>query len=283
MNRTDGCSHSMVDELRALLHLGIPLIVAQLLQVSYGFVATLMMGRVGTLELAAMGLGNSLWVMVFLATLGVLMVVSPVVARQFGADRSDAIREVFQQALWLSSIVALFSWWMMRHVGAVMSVMSVEAAVIPLVEDYLRITSWGMPSVCLYFVCRFLCEGTGNARPMMWIQLVVLPINILLSWIFIFGKFGFPALAVNGAALSGTICLWLNAGLILGYVARSGRYRHLKLFRDFVRPSVTEIGKLARLGLPVAGLLILESGFFNAIALMMGSLGQTASSASGSW
>ena len=74
----------MVDELRALLHLGIPLIVAQLLQVSYGFVAIVMMGRVGTLELAAIGLGTSLWVMVFLATLGVLMVVSPVVARQFG-------------------------------------------------------------------------------------------------------------------------------------------------------------------------------------------------------
>jgi MATE family multidrug resistance protein len=214
--------------------------------------------------------------MVFLATLGVLMVVSPVVARQFGADRPDAIREIFQQALWLSSIVALFSWWMMRHVGSVMSVMSVEAAVIPLVEDYLRITSWGMPSVCLYFVCRFFCEGTGNARPMMLIQLIVLPINILLSWVLIFGKFGFPALAVNGAALAGTICLWLNAGLMLRYVAKAGRYRHLKLLRDVARPSLTEIGKLARLGLPVAGLLILESGFFNAIALMMGSLGQIA-------
>jgi MATE family multidrug resistance protein len=165
---------------------------------------------------------------------------------------------------------------MMRHVGAVMSVMSVEAAVIPLVEDYLQITSWGMPSVCLYFVCRFLCEGTGNARPMMLIQLVVLPINILLSWILIFGKFGFPVLAVNGAALAGTISLWLTAGLLLIYVATAGRYHHLKLFRDFSRPSLTEMGKLARLRIPVAGLLILESGFFNAIALMMGSLGQIA-------
>jgi MATE family multidrug resistance protein len=276
MNHVDGCLKKLVRELRALSGLGIPIVITQLLQVSYGFVAILMMGRVGTLELAGIGLGTSLWVMVFLGTLGVLMVVSPVVARQFGSNRSEEIRETFQQALWLSSIVALCSWWMMRHIGAVMSVMSVEAAVIPLVEDYLRITSWGMPSVCLYFVCRFLCEGTGNARPMMLIQLVVLPINILLSWILIFGKWGFPPLAVHGAALAGVICLWLNAGLILGYVAKAGRYRHLKLLRDFARPSVTEIGKLARLGLPVAGLLILESGFFNAIALMMGSLGQTA-------
>jgi len=106
--------------------------------------------------------------------------------------------------------------------------------------------------------------------------LLVLPINIFLSWILIFGKFGFPVLAVNGAALAGTISLWLTAGLLLIYVATAGRYHHLKLFRDFSRPSLTEIGKLARLGLPVAGLLILESGFFNAIALMMGSLGQIA-------
>ena len=268
--------HDLLRELKALMTLGIPLVIAQLLQVSYGFVAIIMMGRVGTLELAAIGLGTSLWVMVFLATLGVLMVVSPVVARQFGADRPEQIRRTFQQALWLSSIVALCSWWLMRRIGAVMPVMSVEAAVIPLVEDYLQITSWSMPGVCLYFVCRFLCEGTGNARPMMLIQLVVLPVNILLSWTLIFGKLGFPSLAVNGAALAGTICLWLNAGLILGYVARSGRYRHLKLLRHFTQPSLIEIGKLARLGLPVAGLLILEAGFFNAIALMMGSLGQTA-------
>ena len=263
-------------ELGHLLILGVPLVIAQLLQVSYGFVAIVMMGRVGTLELAAIGLGTSLWVMVFLATLGVLIVVSPVVARGFGAGRSAEIRNTFQQGLWLSSLVALCSWWIMRHIGGVMSLMSVEASVIPLVESYLQITSWGMPSVCLYFVCRFLCEGTGNARPMMLIQFLVLPINIVLSWILIFGKLGFPVLAVNGAALASTICLWLTAGLLLVYVATAGRYQHLKLFRDFSRPSLIEIGKLARLGLPVAGLLILEAGFFNAIALMMGSLGQTA-------
>ncbi len=80
------------------MSLGIPLVFAQLLQVSDGFVVIVMMGRVGTLELAAVGLGTSLWVMVFLATLGVLMVVSPVVARQFGAGRSEKIRETCQQA-----------------------------------------------------------------------------------------------------------------------------------------------------------------------------------------
>ena len=252
------------------------MIITQLLQVSYGFVAIIMMGRVGTLELAAIGLGTSLWVMVFLATLGILMVVSPVVARQLGAQHIAEIRETFQQALWLTAIVALCSWWMMRHIGAVMSLMLVDASVIPLVEGYLQITSWGMPSVCLYFVCRFLCEGMGNARPMMLIQLFVLPINIFLSWILIFGKMGFPVLAVNGAALAGTICLWLTAGLMLIYVAKADQYHHLKLFSDFSRPRLSEIGKLTRLGLPVAGLLILESGFFNVIALMMGSLGQIA-------
>ena len=252
------------------------MIITQLLQVSYGFVAIIMMGRVGTLELAAIGLGTSLWVMVFLATLGILMVVSPVVARQLGAQHIAEIRETFHQALWLTAIVALCSWWMMRHIGAVMSLMLVDASVIPLVEGYLQITSWGMPSVCLYFVCRFLCEGMGNARPMMLIQLFVLPINIFLSWILIFGKMGFPVLAVNGAALAGTICLWLTAGLMLIYVAKADQYHHLKLFSDFSRPRLSEIGKLTRLGLPVAGLLILESGFFNVIALMMGSLGQIA-------
>ena len=74
-------------ELGALLRLGWPLCVAQLLQVSMGFVDTVMVGRLGALELAAIGLGSAFWVLIFLACVGSLMAISPIVAQHFGAGR----------------------------------------------------------------------------------------------------------------------------------------------------------------------------------------------------
>ena len=115
------------------------------------------------------------------------MAVSPLIARHTGAKNKNAIQGTFQQALWLSLFMGAASFVLMRSIGSVMTVMAVEEAVVQLVEEYLSIHSWAMPGVCLYLVLRFFCEGTGNSRPMMWIQLSVLPINILISWVLIFG------------------------------------------------------------------------------------------------
>ena len=59
--------------------------------------------------------------------------------------------------------------------------MQVDPNVIPLVEDFLKVAAWGMPPTCFYFVFRFLCEGTGYSRPMMIIQLFLLPLAVFLK------------------------------------------------------------------------------------------------------
>ena len=81
---------------------------------------------------------------------------------------------------------------------------------------------------------------------------------------------------VAGAALAGAMCLWLNALLLLAYVCVAPRYRALRLFDSFQLPCLLVLRKLGKIGLPIAGLLLFESGFFSVIALMMGSLGKVA-------
>ena len=76
-------------ELAGLLRLGIPIIFTQLLQVSQGTIAIIMMGRVGSLELAAVGLGTSFWVFVWLGSMGLLMGLSPTICLLYTSDAAD--------------------------------------------------------------------------------------------------------------------------------------------------------------------------------------------------
>ena len=266
----------IVSEIKGLLSLGLPITVTQLLQVGYTTVAIIMAGRVGATELAAVGLGAALWIFVYLGCMGLLLALSPIIAQHHGAGHSAEIRHSFQQGLWLALIVGLFGWWFLGHISAVTRLMQVDPNVIPLVEDYLDVAAWSMPPTCFYFVFRFLCEGTGHSRPMMIVQLFLLPLAVFLNWVLIFGNFGSPVLGVRGAALSSTVCLTLSAVCMGGYLLKAARFRHLFLFRQIGPPDPGEIGRTVRLGLPIAVTLVLDSGFFSVLALVMGQLGAIA-------
>ena len=82
-------------EVNGLLRLAIPIILTQFIQVSNTTVAILMMGRVGALELAALGLGGSFMIFMFLACLGIMMSLSPTIAQHFGAGRDQGIKDTF--------------------------------------------------------------------------------------------------------------------------------------------------------------------------------------------
>ena len=263
-------------ELAGLLRLGIPIIFTQLLQVSQGTIAIIMMGRVGSLELAAVGLGTSFWVFVWLGSMGLLMGLSPTIAQHQGAGRHLEMRSDFQQGLWMALVIGLLAFILMRNIGGVMDLIGVDPQVIPLVKSYLEIGSWSMPAVCLYLVMRFFCEATGNSRPMMVIQILVLPLVVFGNWVLIYGNLGFPALGVDGAALTFTGGLILVAIFLSGYMLFTPKYRELGLFTGLTFPVFARVGVLFRLGVPISISLILDSAFFNAINLLMGRFGHVA-------
>ncbi len=259
-------------EVNGLLKLAIPIILTQFIQVSNTTVAILMMGRVGALELAALGLGGSFMIFTFLVCLGIMMSLSPTIAQHFGAGRDQGIKDTFQQGIWLALVTGVSAFFVLRQMGHLMLLVGVDPAVMPLVEDYLRFAAWSMPAVCLYMGLRFLCEATGHSKPMLIINVATLPIVLLGNWAFIFGHFGMPAMGVEGAALNLIVVMSLNALGMLIFVICAKRYRVRQLWRSFSLPGRGLID-LLKLGLPIAGTLVLDTSFFTAIALMMGKMG----------
>lgn len=261
------------------MHLALPLILAQLLQVGMGLIDTLMAGRLGAIELAAVGLGSSLWILVFLACSGTLMALSPLIAQLRGADNQPAIRSQFQQGLWLALLVGLLAIPLTYAVSLAIPLIGVSDEIAGRAAGYLHILAWSMPGLTLYLAGRYLCEGMGHTRPVLLVQLLLLPLNFLGNLLLMFGYLGLPALGAWGAAWSTGFGLYVGAGCMLLYLARGTRFGPLDLFKALPKPDWGEQKQLLKLGLPIAVSITLEAGLFSAVALLMGRLGAVAMAA----
>lgn len=262
--------HSLLSELPATIRLALPLIVAQLLMVSMGFFDTLMLGRLGALPLAAAALGSTLWMMMFLALVGIHMGLSAVFSQLVGANRHQELKQEYQQGLWMALFAGVLGFFATRWLGLIFPVIGIDPEVIPLAQDYLHAISWGMPAFALFLPARYMNEAQGDSKPLMLIQALILPIGILGNYLLIFGNWGLPAMGVVGAGYASAIAFWISSILI-----HSFNYRHfhrLHLYQSFAVPDFKHLFGLLSLGLPIMISILLESGLFSSVALLMGKI-----------
>lgn len=262
-------------ELRGLLLLATPIIIAQLAHTAMGFVDTLMAGRVSPRDLAAVALGNSIWVPVFLLMTGILLATTPKVAQRFGAGEHAAIGPLVRQALWLAVAVGGSAAALLWNAQIILEVMDVEPDLIAPAMGYLRAVACGFPAVALYHVLRCFSDGLGHTRPSMILGLCGLALNIPLNYIFIYGKFGLPAMGGVGCGWATALVMMFMLVGMLGWVRSAPFYRPSQLFRHFEWPQWNVIRRLLGIGLPIGIAVFAESSIFAVIALLIGGLGAT--------
>lgn len=163
-------------EVRALLALALPIIVSQVATTAMGFVDAVMAGRVGPRDLAAVALGNSIWVPVFLLMSGILLATTPKVAQRFGADTHSDIGPIVRQALWLAVMTGLCAAFVLIGAEPLLHVMNVAPDLIEPCMGYLHGIASGMPAVGLYCVLRNFSDGLGKTRPSMVLGLSLIHI-----------------------------------------------------------------------------------------------------------
>ncbi len=198
-------------ELRGLLLLATPIIIAQLATTAMGFVDAVMAGRVSPRDLAAVALGNSIWIPVFLLMTGILLATTPKVAQRFGAGQHGEIGPLVRQALWLAVAVSLIASALLISAEPVLQVMKVDPQLVEPSMGYLQGIAFGFPGIALYYVLRCYSDGLGRTRPSMVIGCLGLLLNIPLNYVLIYGHFGLPALGGVGCGWASGIVMWFMA------------------------------------------------------------------------
>lgn len=262
-------------ELRTLFALALPMMIAQLANTAMGFVDTLMAGRVSPHDLAAVALGNSIWVPVFLLVTGVILATTPNVAQRFGRDQHDQIGPLVRQALWMGLGVGTLSALLMWNAEPVLHLMKVEPALIEPTMAYLRAVACGFPAVALYQVLRCYSDGLGHTRPSMVVGILALMLNIPLNYIFIYGKLGVPAMGGVGCGWATALVMGFMLLAMLFWIRRADYYKPSLLFARFDRPDWSVLSHLLSVGVPIGVAVFAEASIFSVIALLIGGLGAT--------
>lgn len=262
-------------ELHDLLRLALPIMIAQVATTAMGFVDAVMAGRVSPRDLAAVALGNSIWIPVFLLMTGTLLATTPKVAQRFGAGKLHEISPVVRQALWLALVTGLSATLILISAEPILHLMKVDPELIKPCMGYLHGIASGLPAVALYYVLRCLSDGLGRTVPSMVIGLCGLALNIPINYIFIYGHFGVPAMGGVGCGWATAIVMWAMMLGMAGWVHWAPAYRKIQLFSRFDWPQWAVIKRLVSVGLPIGIAVFAESSIFAVIALLIGSLGAT--------
>lgn len=256
-----------------MLGIGLPIIVHNLALVGMGLTDAIMAGLLGAKTLAGVAVGSSAWAPVFLFSLGLLMAQSPTAAHLFGAGKHRDIGRYARQMAWISQLVGWGGFFLLRNLHPFLVAIHIEAEIVPVADGYLKAVAWGLPGLCLYQVLRFTSEGIGRTRVLVVMACGGLVVNGVLDYIFMYGKFGLPAMGATGTGYATALTQWLMLLGMLLYVTRRVHYRPLEVFSAFDWPEADKFKELMFLGMPIAVSIFMESSLFSGVGLMMGTLG----------
>ncbi len=261
---------------RRLVHHAWPVLVAQLLSMSMMVADTLIVGRYGTLDLAAVAVGSGLYISVVMLLVGVLQAVAPTVAHHVGAGRDEEIAPALQQGFWLALMLAVPGVVLLAFPAPLLALANVPPEVAAVTRGYLQATAAGLPAVLLYRTFYAFSNAMGRPRVLMAIGFLVAAAHVPLAWSLVHGAVGLAPLGAVGAGVSTATVGWLALAGGTVYLVRSSAYRPYRLFAHWHGPRPGELLGLLRLGVPMGLSTFIEVSSFTLIALFAARLGAEA-------
>jgi multidrug resistance protein, MATE family len=260
-------------EIKAFLHLAIPLVSAQVAQSATGFVDTIMMGHLGWKALAAGGLASFTFQVFLNVLVGVVMGVSPLVAEAYGAGHKTRIEQVTQQGLWLTIGLSIITMWTIAHLDTVMLQLGQAPETVALATSYLNVMLWGLFPAVGFAMLRGVVSGLSQARPIMVIVIGGTLFNIVGNYVLGFGKFGFPRMELAGLALASALAWWGMFLALVIYLFKNPQLRIYKLFQIWYQPRFRLLSDLVKIGAPIGVSIAFEYGLVLVMTYLMGILG----------
>lgn len=269
----DADAGSWWGELVELARLAAPIVLTQLAWVSMLTTDTAMIGRLGADALAGASLSLMLFFLTWVFCFGVVLATAALAAQAYGAHRPRTVRRVVRQGLWVTIVLTVPCLVAFHFTPEILSALAQPPHVLTYAEAYMSTLMWSLPPSIGFAVLRNFVAAVNRPMPALWVMAAGVPVNALLDYALIFGGFGLPRLELVGAGLAtAAVNLGLFLALLAVAVLRRPFARYLVLNR-FWRPDWHQFREIFRIGLPIAGTMLLEAGFFIGAVFVMGQFG----------
>jgi multidrug resistance protein, MATE family len=256
--------------------LAYPVMLSMLGQVMTGVADSVMIGWTGATPLAAASLANVIFSLLITFGIGVTYAITPLVAEADGKNDQNAIIDILRNGTLINIITGVLLATLVLVAHQFLYDIDQPTEVVDLALPYLDIIAISIIPTMIFQNYRQFGEGLHSTRMAMIIVLGCNLLNILLNYIFIYGKLGFPALGLNGAGYATLISRILMGAFMAYYIYYGKKFLSYRTAFTFGNYSKKLISKLLNIGIPAGIQFIFEVSAFGFSAIMMWWLGTTA-------
>ncbi len=255
--------------------MAVPIVLSQLGQIMVALVDNMMVGHVGTTELAAAAFTNSVFMIGMVFGMGVTYGLTPLVGSAFGNRDHETTVAWLKNGVFAHLLASLVLTALMFSVYFFLPFMGQTDAVLELARPYyLLLCASYLPFMAFFSIKQFF-EGIGNTKMAMNITLTSNVVNVLVNYVLIFGKFGLPELGLLGAGIGTLVARLIMPLFFFVMVSRSSRFAAYIKHAHATALSKERVLRVLRIGIPIGFQLIVEVTAFAIGAVMMGWLGET--------
>lgn len=270
--------------------LALPVVLAQAGQLTTQFADTAMVGNYGgedPVPLAAVSLGSSLFLLIYLAALGLALAITPLVGEHYARGNRREVARLFENGMSYCMIigvaataVALALRPFIRVMGGWMSSPGEDiTAVVDMALPYYDMLVWSIMPLMIFLAVKQFLEGIGNTSTAMWVTLGGNIVNLVLNYVFIFGHWGAEAMGAEGAGLA---TLLSRVGQMVAIILYFFLSRRLRIYRVFFERGILKrryMRSLLRVGYPISFQMVMESAAFILTSILALSFGTVAGGA----
>ena len=266
-------------EFKYNIRLSVPVILGMLGHTFVAFADNIMVGQLGTAELAAVSLGNSFVFIAMSLGIGFSTAITPLVAEADGAGNKADGKSALKHGLVLCTVLGLSLFGIILLLKPIMYLMKQPPEVVELAMPYLDLVAFSLVPLIIFQAFKQFSEGLSQTKYPMYATIIANVVNIVLNYLLIFGSFGFPKLGIVGAAIGTLTARFIMVAYIWFLLKGKKKFHDYVTGFNFKLIEKKVMRKIISLGFPSALQMFFEVGIFTAAVWISGVLGKNAQAA----
>lgn len=261
-------------EFKYNLKLAAPVMLGMLGHTFVSFIDNIMVGQLGTAELAAVSLGNSFMFIAMSLGIGFSTAITPLVAEADSSNNFTQAKSAFKHGLFLCTMMGIMLFLVVFFSKPLMYLMKQPIEVVELAIPYLDLVAFSLIPMIIFQAFKQFSDGMSMTRYPMYATLIANVLNVILNYLLIYGKFGFPELGIVGAAYGTLLSRVVMVAYLWWLLSKKERSKRLVTnIKIFVLDTLM-IRKIINLGTPSAMQMFFEVAIFTAAIWLSGLLGK---------
>lgn len=263
-------------DIKKLLSVMIPILVAQVSTAGVTFINTTMAGHAGADDLAGVSVGAGLFYPLLASIIGLLMAGTPLMAQLIGRKERESLPFIVRSGMVIGlSVWALFTAAYFFFIDDLLASLALEAAVEHIARYYLMTMIGVVFFLALMIPLRCLTDTAGSTSISMKLFLMAPVINGIFNYLFIYGHGGMPALGGIGAGLATMMTYGFLLGLFLLVVMKSKDLGGRQIFASLALRS-KDLREYLVVGVPSGLSIFMEMSLFSLIIVFLSRYGTDA-------